>query len=122
MLINFGFCPTVRRQESGEPISEFAADLRKLAKSCKYGDSLDRTLRDQFVIGLNSSNIRERIFAKDEKLTFAEAVEMAVTSELASKRSRAIEAGRGVQKVAAISARSRSAHGIDMNSFSLVCC
>ena len=49
-------------QKPTESAAEFAAALRELAKSCNFGQFLERSLRDRFVIGLAHAATRERLF------------------------------------------------------------
>ena len=79
-----------RVQATNESIQSFAADLRKLAKSCKFDNMLDRLLRDKFVVGLHDVDIRQRIFLQKDDLSFEEAIEIATSYELAVKRSKAV--------------------------------
>ena len=76
-----------RDQAAGETIADFVAELRKLTTHCKFEDTtdfLDESLRDGFVCGLRSESVRKHLF-KEEKLTFAKAVDLAQTLETASK-------------------------------------
>ena len=50
-----------RDQRPGESMSNYAAELRKLATSCNYGDVLQRNLRDRFVAGLQSATIQKSL-------------------------------------------------------------
>ena len=77
-----------RGQNEDESITDFAAALRKLSNCCKFDTMLDSLLRDKFVVGLNDSSIRERLFQQRDNLPFDEAIEIATSYELAVKRSR----------------------------------
>ena len=41
----------------GEPVNEFVADLRRLAKDCNFGDELETMLRDRLACGINDKAI-----------------------------------------------------------------
>ena len=72
---------------AGETIADFVAELRKLTTHCKFEDTmdvLDESLCDRFVCGPRSESVRKHLF-KEEKLTFAKAVDLAQTLETASK-------------------------------------
>ena len=76
-----------QRDQAAETIAGFVAELRKLTTHCKFEDTtdfLDESLRDRFVCGLRSESVRKHLF-KEEKLTFAKAVDLAQTLETASK-------------------------------------
>ena len=90
-------------QKPTESAAEFAAALRELAKSCSFGQFLERSLRDRFVIGLAHAATRERLFARGEELTFQQAVTMATTAELASAHSRIVGSMAASPVVAQIS-------------------
>ena len=71
-----------RDQHSGESITEFVAELRRLAARCKFEAFLDEALRDRFVCGLRSETIQRSLLSEKE-LTFASAVEKAKSMEAA---------------------------------------
>ena len=50
-----------RNQKENETMSEYIASLRKLAATCKFGTFLDEVLRDRFVCGVKSSELRDRL-------------------------------------------------------------
>ncbi|XP_030599918.1 Fc receptor-like protein 3 [Archocentrus centrarchus] len=73
-----------RNQKDNETISEYVASLRKLAATCKFGTFLDEALRDRFVCGVKSSELRDRLLstAHTKDLTLPLAVEMALSFEV----------------------------------------
>ncbi|XP_033103638.1 uncharacterized protein LOC117106373 [Anneissia japonica] len=73
-----------RDQHHGEPIQTYLAELRRLAMTCDFGNTLEDTLRDRLVCGLNNSHIQKRLLAED-KLTLQKAVELAVAMDAAHK-------------------------------------
>jgi len=46
-------------QHPDETINDFVIELRKLARSCDFGDFLDQALRDHFVCGLANINVQK---------------------------------------------------------------
>lgn len=84
-----------RRQNGTETVAEYVAELKKLSRYCKFGDGLNENLRDQFVCGLKSDLIRQRLFAEPDDLSFANAVKMANALEAAERDSAAVEPGAG---------------------------
>ena len=44
-----------RRQEEGETVAVFVAELRKITQYCEYGDALSDMLRDRVVCGISKS-------------------------------------------------------------------
>ncbi|XP_070377216.1 uncharacterized protein [Dermacentor albipictus] len=82
-----------RPQVEGESISDYIAELRKLARTCDFGSALDESLRDRFVCGLLREDIQRVLFTEDSKLTFQRAVERAVAMEAATKSTAEARAG-----------------------------
>ena len=71
-----------RRQVAGESIADYVADLKKMARYCEFKTNLEENLRDQFVCGLRSDFIRQRLFAENE-LNYNKALQLANTLETA---------------------------------------
>ena len=76
-----------RRQETGETVDQFLQSLRQLAKECQFKAvtaSLyrDEYIRDAFIRGLSSNDIRQRLLEKCN-LTLSDAEETALSLELA---------------------------------------
>ena len=44
---------------SGESISEYVAELRRLATHCEFADYLQQALRDRFVCGIQHENTQK---------------------------------------------------------------
>ncbi|KAM7293707.1 uncharacterized protein ISCGN_023302 [Ixodes scapularis] len=59
-----------RSQTEDESISEFVAEIRRLAQTCEFGNFLDESLRDRFVCGLRRVDIQRHLFSEDKHLTF----------------------------------------------------
>ena len=75
-----------RHQKESESIADFVADLCKLAAPCNFKKaSLDETLRDKFVCGLQHEYIRSRLLTEEDNLTFDRSVEIATGLEGAKK-------------------------------------
>ena len=79
-----------RTQGSTESVQGFIADLRRLAITCDFGAFLDRALRDQFVFGLHSEQIRKTLLAEDG-ITLTRAVEIAQAKESAFRDAKALQ-------------------------------
>ncbi|XP_052740894.1 uncharacterized protein K02A2.6-like [Bicyclus anynana] len=80
-----------RKQREGESIAEYVAILKCLSKTCEFGNWLEESLRDQFVCGITSETIRQRLFA-EEKLDFGKAYGLAMSLEAAEKNAAIVEA------------------------------
>ena len=64
-------------------MSEFAANLKKLASTCDFGTFLSDALRDRFVCGLRSTSLQKKLLADDH--TFQQALKVALNHEAAEK-------------------------------------
>ena len=82
-----------RTQGSGESVSEYLANLRKLAARCQFGTFLSEALRDRLVCGLNSESIQKALLAKPD-LTLESALEIAISMEAAAKKAKEMK-GQG---------------------------
>ena len=70
-----------RTQKDGEGVTAFAAELRRLASTCNFGDFLGEALRDQLVCGIRSSNTQRKLLSEDR--SFNQAMQMALADEVA---------------------------------------
>lgn len=68
-------------QSNGQSISDFVLSLNRAATHCEF-ENRDVSLRDQFVSGLTSDNLKKRLFT-ETSLTFKSAVEIALSWETA---------------------------------------
>ena len=73
-----------RVQQSGETINDFVAQLRKIAKHCQFGDTLNVMLRDRIVCGCRDKKLQYKLLA-DPTLTYEKALAGAKASELADR-------------------------------------
>ena len=73
-----------RDQLSGESISNYVAELKKLSEHCAFGDSLKDSLRDRLVCGMRNENIQKKLLSVAE-LTFDRAFEIAIAMETAAR-------------------------------------
>ena len=85
-----------RSQTATESVSEFIADLRKLAANCNFENFLPQALRDCMVCGLYNGSIQKRLLM-EEALTLDKAVELAKSLEAAEKSSKKLQGGEDRQ-------------------------
>ena len=71
-----------RTQKPGEPINQFLMELRRLARTCEFGQFLEEALRDRLVCGLNNSSIQKKLLSEKD-LTLQRAVDIAMAAEMA---------------------------------------
>ena len=79
-----------RTQAAGESIAEFDAALRKLATHCEFGTTLEETLRDRFVCGLQHETIQRRLLS-EATLTYQKALEIAKGMEAADSSTKSFK-------------------------------
>ena len=68
-----------RVQKHGETLTQFVADLRKLAEGCNFND-LEVELRDQLVVGIMDELLQKKLLT-DSNLTLKSALDMAIATE-----------------------------------------
>ena len=51
----------MHNQEEGEPVDSFIISLYRLAEHCNYCDLHDEMIQDRIVVGLQDSNLSERL-------------------------------------------------------------
>uniref|UniRef100_A0A0A9XBP2 Retrotransposon gag domain-containing protein n=1 Tax=Lygus hesperus TaxID=30085 RepID=A0A0A9XBP2_LYGHE len=75
----------MRNRGEGESVAKFVNGLRTLAGTCEFGTSLEERLRDQLVIGINSSKWQEELIRlhQTNEATFQEVEASALTMEKA---------------------------------------
>ena len=73
-----------RFRKPGESVAAFMSELRSIAKSCNFGDTLETILRDCIVCGINDAVIQCRLLS-EKALTFKTALELAQSMESAAK-------------------------------------
>ena len=74
-----------RNQKEGETVSQYLAELKRLAERCQFGEFLEQALRDRLVCGLRSEAVQRRLLAEDD-LSLKKAHELAYSIETASKQ------------------------------------
>lgn len=80
-----------RKQQEGESMLDYLAELRKLASTCEFNAFLNEALVDKFVCGLRKDNIQRRLLAERD-LSLTKALELAQSMEAAEKDSKEIQA------------------------------
>ena len=72
-----------RVQKTGETVSKFVAELRRLSDGCKFTD-LSSMLRDRLVVGVSEVAIQRKLLSEKD-LTFDKALSIATAMETANK-------------------------------------
>lgn len=91
-----------RRQAEGESVGAFLQNLKHLATHCNFGTTLEVNIRDQFVSGLRSEEMRSRLFA-ESSLDYKKAVELALALEAAERHAAEAAAGAALSATAGTS-------------------
>ena len=86
-------CLTIRKQQPQETIDQYVLALKKLSKDCNFKavsaeDNRNDYIRDSFINGINSSQIRQRLL-ENNTLKLDEAINQALSLEAAQKHSEA---------------------------------
>jgi len=74
-----------RKQGSGETVTNFGKELRRLAETCAFEGFLEEVIRDIFVIGLKDKNAQKKLLSEKD-LTMQKAYDIAVSHEMAAER------------------------------------
>ncbi|KII61981.1 Transposon Ty3-G Gag-Pol polyprotein [Thelohanellus kitauei] len=76
-----------RERKDDESFSTYAHELKRAAKNCRFGNSLEERLRDQFVVGLRHKRIQEELFARIEspETLFSDILKISTSLESAEK-------------------------------------
>ena len=78
-----------RTQGANEQTADFMAELRRLAKTCNFGQYLETALRDQFVCGLRDEKCQRELLSIQD-LTATIALQKATAAEAVSKETQAM--------------------------------
>ena len=71
-------------QKPGQSIVDFVRELKRLAGTCEFtSEQLSDSLRDRFICGLRSEQIKRKLLSAN--FTFQEAVDAAIAQEIAQK-------------------------------------
>lgn len=79
-----------RQQGDKEGVTDYKAELRRLAKTCNFGSYLDKALGDQLVCGLKDPRIQREPLCV-QKLTVAQALERARAMEAVAKEAKHLQ-------------------------------
>ncbi|KAG1692023.1 hypothetical protein GQR58_007333 [Nymphon striatum] len=83
-LVNVPFERSIFRRadcSEEETVDVYATRLRKLAKSCEYGDNLDDIVRDQIIEKVHSPHLRRKFLEQGSSLTLSTLLNLSRTYE-----------------------------------------
>ncbi|XP_035220342.1 uncharacterized protein LOC118193371 [Stegodyphus dumicola] len=78
-----------RKQEEGELFDCFVTDLKKLVKSCEFGEQSDSVIRDRIVLGVSDASLQERML-RENNLSLEKAIELGKAAELSKARAQTL--------------------------------
>ena len=70
-----------RDQKQGESVEAYITDLKQKAKTCEFIQLHDSLIRDRFISGVNSEQLR-RVLLKERDLTLARTIELPQLDEI----------------------------------------
>ena len=79
-----------RNQNGGESMSEYLAELRRMAARCSFGNYLEEALRDRLVCGLCSEATQKKLLSEAD-FTLARAVDLAWSMEAAAQSTHSLK-------------------------------
>jgi len=87
-----------RDRSSGESVSDYITELRRLSEHCGFKDALNTYLRDRFVCGLSSESVQQKLLATKD-LSLEKALNISRSYEAASKDAKMIQTGTASSSV-----------------------
>jgi hypothetical protein len=87
-----------RVQEASEKFDGFVTELRRLIRSCDYGELEDSILKDRIVIGVRDDTTRRKML-QTRKLDLNQAIDICRASEMATKHLKEMTSTADVHKV-----------------------
>ena len=82
-----------RIQSDSESVADFVASLRKITEHCEYGTFLNDMLRDRLVCVIYDKRVQRR-FLQESKLTYKQALDLALAAEAAAKDAKRLQGQR----------------------------
>ena len=92
-----------RNQENQERFEVFLGEIRRLARTCEFGDVLDSMLRDRIVCGLRDDATRRKLLQVRD-LTLNTAIDICKSSESASQQLKEMSTASDEVNAASVSA------------------
>lgn len=78
-----------RNQEENEPFDSFLMDIKRLSKTCDFGNQNDSLLRDRIVLGTNNRKLQEKML--EMEVTLEKAVELGKAAEITENQAREMQ-------------------------------
>ena len=68
------FQSNMRNRKTGESVSQYMAELRRLSQYCEYGNSLNSILRDRLLCRINHDRTQHRLLSDGANLSLQKAI------------------------------------------------
>lgn len=81
-----------RNQKEGEPFDAFFTDIKKLSKSCDFGNTVDDMVRDRIVLGTCHLDLQETLLRSND-ISLKTIVDKSRAYEVHCERTRQMQAG-----------------------------
>ena len=89
-----------RVQGQNESITDFIAELRRLAQYCEYGAQLEDMLCDRLIVGVRDDDLRRKLMTQSDT-GFQKAQEIAIAHETAARDASTVTRGTAASPVTA---------------------
>lgn len=88
-----------RSQALDESLFDFSIELATLARECEFGNFRETALRDRFVAGIRSQDIKAKLLGLGSEATFKKVVEDAVKYEMVEKDAKAMNIAQNINQM-----------------------
>lgn len=80
----------MRNQQHEEPFTNFLTDLKRLIKSCEFGDQQDSLLRDRIILGIADKSLQERML-REVDLSLEKIVKLCRATEMGRDQAKELQ-------------------------------
>ena len=77
-------------QKEGQNVDSYVTELRHKAQTCDYGELKDSLIRDRIVVGINSTQLKEKML-QDKDLSLESAVSRCKSAEMTQRQMQVIQ-------------------------------
>ena len=77
-------------QKEGQNVDSYVTELRHKAQTCDYGELKDSLIRDRIVVGINSTQLKEKML-QDKDLSLESAISRCKSAEMTQKQMQVIQ-------------------------------
>ena len=77
-------------QKEGQNVDSYVTELRHKAQTCDYGELKDSLIRDRIVVGINSTQLKEKML-QDKDLSLESAISRCKSAEMTQRQMQVIQ-------------------------------